>query len=779
MLRNYLLPAWRNLTRNKLYTLINVSGLAVGACSCIVIYIVVAYEYSFDNFHPAGERVYRLGTRIEEHNSYYYSEDVPPPAMAAVRKEIPGLETIAGFYHYQGSVAPNFQPDAILAGPEYFSIFHYDWLAGNPTSSLSHPFSVVLTQSQAKKYLGPLSPDRCLGREIIYDDSLRVRVTGIVKDWGLQTDFPYTDFISFNTIGSSFLRNQYPQDSWHFNPGKPWISTLIKLSEHRQPTLIDTLMTGLVDRHVGTDSFLRLLHFNLVLQPLADIHFNENYIHDGRRKAHLPTLYALMEAALFILLIAVINFINLSTAQSFCRTKEIAIHKLLGCSKPRMISRLLLETGLLVLIAAVIATLLVPPVLAAFRSYIPDGVTFQPLHPSTLLFIGIVILVTTFLAGLYPAMVTAVGTPKISLRKALMVFQFTVSLAFIIGAITMNAQIRFMLTSNPGFNTNAVVTLTNFSHPAGSMRLLKEKAAQITAVQDITLQGHAPIGNAIIELPIQFQGDRTKTQLVSILAGDERFIPFYQLKLVAGRNMEHNDSLREFIINETYCRTLGFNRPADIIGHFLTFQTNTYPIVGVVADFHESSLHDPIYPILIGHIPSLEKSMGIRLTTNTLPHLSALWKEVYPGDPFSYTFLDESIRQFYENDQRIAWLVDFATILAIFISCIGLIGLTLFVVEKKKKDIAIRKVLGASVTDIVLLLNSELVSLIAIALLIASPVAWYKMHQWLQDFAYRITLSCWFFLLAGLSAITIASLTISIQVIRAALASPIKSLKTE
>jgi putative ABC transport system permease protein len=817
MLRTYLLPAWRSLTRNKIYALINLSGLAIGICACIIIYIVASYEFSFDDFHPAGNRIYRLGARVQENsgNNFageFYGEDIPPPALAACRQEIPGIEAIAGFYPYYSDVTIPAPAGAVTKGhtitsdqtiitdTAYFSIFPYDWLAGNPTSALLNPFSVVLTTTQAAKYFGTHPPAAYLGRELIYNDSLHVHVTGILSDWTRPTDFPYTDFLSATTIPISLLKKDHQTDSWRFSPGNHWIRTVARLAENVTPQQLASSLAALTTRHTGTDSFLRIIRFTLVAQPLSDVHFNSAYDHDGIRKANRPALYGLIATALFILLIVIVNVINLSTAQAIQRAKEIAVHKILGSGKIRIRIRFLLETATLTFLAAAIGWLLVHPALAALQDYLPDTLPHNLLSPATVLFTLAVVILTTLLAGWYPAGILASMPPMIDgqnpgsrsamgkslIRRALIVFQFTISLFFIIASLVTSRQIRYMLDTNPGFNTDAIITLPT-DEPART-RALATELRRLPAITSLTLQGHAPMGSAIIEMPVKYEDRKDKDLMVSILPADQHFIPTYHMQILAGRNLLPGDSLRECMINATYARALGFQQPDKALGKFLTLNGQPRPVVGVVADFHTTSFHQSIGPILMTHIPAMEWSIGLRLTstahrlgnlTATLAQICAQWKKINPDTPFEYSFLDENIAALYHQDQQLVSLINAAMLLTITIACMGLVGLILFVVEKRRKEIAVRKVLGADVLNIVALLNREIIALITIALLIASPLAWYGAQRWLQDFAYRIPMPWWLFPLAGVAAIAIASLTISTQVIRAALANPTHSLSQQ
>ena len=821
MFKNHLRLAVRTIARYKVYALINVSGLALGMCACIVIYLISSYEFSFDAFHPDKERIYRVGGSVQQNDgnqlaSATYSELIPSPVPATLREEIPGLEAVAGFYPYRANVTIQQENKGIqsftgtgdatntvgtiITEPGYFTIFTYVWLAGNPATSLAQPFSVVLSKSKAVQYFGFLPYDKILGKEVIYNDSLRVRVTGIVEDWNKNTDFPFTDFISLSTIKSSFLKNIFLQDEWHFIPGKPWISAFIKLSKEKNPIQAEAQMDALFTGRFKTDPFLHLINFSLQLQPLSDIHFNAAY-NDGMRKAHLSTLYGLMGIALFILLIAAFNFINLSTAQSLERAKETGIRKILGSSRATLVFQHLTETILLCIFAVCIAVLMVNPVLSVFTDYIPQGVEFHLLRPFTLLFILSVMLTASLLAGVYPAWMLSSYSPALNLkemtiektgrgnvRKALIVFQFTICLIFITGSIVIRNQIRFMLDTDFGFKTDAIITISNWNDPKNRMQVLNEKIKQLPGIEETVLQGHAPMGDAMLQLPVKYKGKTDREMMVSIQAGTKDFIPFYQMKLIAGRNLDNSDSLHEYVINATYSKALGFASPQEAIGRFLYWNGKPYPIAGVVADFHEGSFHNSIGPVAIGHIPQFENSMGIRLSradnhthaaSAAISQIEKEWKEIYPMEPFNYRFLDESIAGMYKKDQQASWLMTVAMSIAVFLSCMGLFGLITFMAKQRTKEIGIRKVLGASVSGIIALLSKDFLQLVCLSILIASPIAYFFMHRWLQDFAYRIKISWWIFALAGLTAIIIAFITVSFQAIKAAIANPVKSLRSE
>jgi ABC-type antimicrobial peptide transport system permease subunit len=640
-----------------------------------------------------------------------------------------------------------------------------------------------------------------------------VYVTGIVRDWKEHTDFPYTDFISFPTISSSFLKSNRHLNDWSLQKGGglyEWPSCFVKLAKGIAPAKVEGQLKMMAMRHMKTDS---LSAFNVQLQPLRDIHFNDDYSHEDIRKAHLPTLYALMGIALFILSLAAVNFVNLSTAQSLQRAKEIGVRKVLGSGRAQLVSQFLIETGMLTTLATVSAALLVTPVMFFLRDYMPSGVRFNPFAPSTLMFLMSVILFITFLAGLYPAKVMAGYLPvqtlkgsgswksdeKRWMRKGLIVFQFTISLIFIIVTLVIGKQIRFMLHTDYGLKTEAIVTVSSDgSDTTDKIAVLEQRFGQLPGVKQIVREGTVPTGWGMMFSSITYKDKNVKDQQVILDFGDEKFVPFYQMRIVAGRNLRHSDSLAEWIINETMVKNLGFSKPQQALGKMLYLNNRGRPIVGVVADFHLQSFRDVIKPVVIGHLPGIEQTLGVKLavpgttlgrTTTaggnsgdvkaTLRAMERIYKELYPGSPFEYRFLDESIANMYETEQKTASLVEVAMSLAIFISCMGLFGLSLFTTERRAREIGIRKVLGATVTDIVRLLCKDSVLLVLLALVIASPVALMLARHWLQDFAYRVSVNWGIFILAGLAAVAIALITVSWQSIRAATASPVKNLRME
>lgn len=818
MLRNYLVIAWRNIARNKLFAIINVLGLAFGVCGCLVLYLITSYEFSFDRYHKDGDRIYRIVGELVMGSGETHYFNSPDGDVAGFQTDIPGFEAASAIFNYGGkitipqagrppknmdnSIPGAFQSAAVFTWPEYFSVFDYRWLVGK-ASSLARPNHVVLTESRARLYFGSGPLAGMIGKTVVYDDSLPVSVSGIVADPAGHTDLGYTDFLSVSTATHSWLRARIPTEDWKgLSPHRSM--AFVKLAQGVRPEQVNASMAAYIKKNVrlfDADSKLRMW-----LQPLSDLHFTHEFHRgddgDNWRKPYLPTLYVMIGVAVFILLIAAVNFINLATAQAMSRAKEIGVRKVIGGRKVHIRIQLLTETGVLTLFAVVLAVLLVEPVLALFRDYVPEGLPFRVWEPSTLFFLISLVVGTTLLAGFYPAWVLsgyvpvlslkgAVGKERSNMRRGLIVFQFTVALVFITASLVIGKQISYMQGADKGFSMDRVLMVTDWNDPPEKLRVYVNALGRLPGIEKAMLQGTPPMGFAQDMDLFSFRPGSKESQQVSAKIGDEGFIPFYGMQLVAGRNMRHSDSLIELVVNVTLTRLMGCRRPEEAIGRVLYQQGGQgkgYPVVGVVADFHIASFHDAIPPVVIEHVPEREQNIAVRLTAGqrdtkavkaVLAGMEEEWKRIFPDRPFDRRFLDEYVAMLFGQERKTAWLVNVATGVTIFISCMGLFGLGLFITRRRAKEISIRKVLGASVGAITKRLSMDFVWLVGASFVVATPIAWYFSHRWLQDFAYRTGLSWWVFVVAGVGALAVALVTVSFYVIRAAMANPIKYLRTE
>jgi predicted permease len=821
MLRNYWRIAWRSLARNKVYAFINLLGLALGICGCLVLFLITSYEFSFDDRHPEGDRVYRIvGDRVDPTGVSGFLNS-PYDDLAGFETQIAGFEATAGVHPYRLKIAvgpktfDNRVPGSnssttVFTTSGWFQVFRYEWLAGSP-GSLDVPNHVVLTQSRARLYFGDLPVDKMIGRTVTYADSLTVEVTGIVRDYSGNTDLGQTDFLSVTTATNSFLKQDIPTADWSsLQPHRGM--AFIRLLPGVEPAAVNARFADYIGKHVHfRNPGARL---TMYLQPLKDLHFTRDFHRgddgDSWRKPYLPTLYAMMGVAVFILLIAAVNFINLSTAVSMSRAREVGVRRVMGSRKVNIRVQFLLETLLVTVFAGVLAILLVNPMLALFSDYVPEGVHFHLWSWRTLGFLAGMTLVTTLLAGLYPAWIlssynpvitlkasatTAGGRQGVGLRRGLIVFQFAVSLLFIIGSLVVGRQIAYMNHADKGFNTDRVLTVTDWFDPAEKLQVYAQSIKGIPGVEKLLLQGTAPMGFAQNMDNFMFTPTHGELHMVSAHMGNEDYLPFYEMRLVAGRNVLPGDSLRELVINETLARQMGAPTPAGAVGRSLYTMNmdgsvgRPLPVVGVVADFHVSSFHDPIPPVVIENLAARKNSIAIKLAPEekdskavaaVIAQLEARWKEQFPADrSFQSAFLDESISWLFGQEKKTVWLVNMAMGLTIFISCMGLFGLGLFTTRRRAKEISIRKVLGARVGSIVGLLSRDFALLVALAFFIATPLAWWATHQWLQDFVYRTKLDWWVFALAGLGALAVALVTVSVQAVRAALMNPVVHLRNE
>lgn len=819
MLKNYFKIALRNLQRHRLHSAINVLGLAIGISACLVIFLLVHYQQSFDTFHPDKERIYRVYTvysgLFDAKNS-----GIAFPIPNAIRKECTGVEAVGHFLTLSGLKVSTGdqqkqhkvfeeQNTIIAAEPDYFRVFEsYHWLAGTPQSSLGEPFKVVLTESRARFYFGNIEPRAALGQEITYNDSLVVSVSGIVSDLPKQTDFKFTDFISFSTVSQSWLKN----DVGGIEGMKEWGSTtsssqvFIKLAQATPVARISKQLKQFIKKYQpNKDPKLKLEY---PLQELAELRYSTvGIFNDSLAPANRSTLKTLGLVACLLLLIACINFVNLSTAQSIQRAKEVGVRKVLGSTRRVLIEQFLGETMVITLIAMLFSIALAKGATVFFKEFLPEGLTFNLFSPAILVFMALVVLLVSVLAGLYPAFVLSSYRPVLALktqffskgsnrgvewlRKGLIVFQFTFSLALIAGTLIIGRQLKFMQNAEMGFNSDAIVHIRPpFQYEAEKRVLLSNQLKQVTGIKAVSIHADPPASQGVNTTIYNFKGKKETTDHeFMVKAADTAYLRLYDITLLAGRNLLPADSTREFLINETALHQLGFKNPQDALGKNLLDENAVFPIVGVVKDFHSRSLHEAIRPLVIGMRPINQlREISLKLATqgkgvdafkSTLAQIEQRWNAVYPGEKFEYRFVDEDIAKFYENEQRISKIMGAATGIAIFISCIGLFGLVSFTATKRNKEIGVRKILGASMFNIISLLSKDLLVLVVISIALGSPIAWYFGQQWLKDFAFHINIQWWMFVLAGLMAIGVALLTVSYQAIRAAVVNPVDSLRNE
>ena len=824
MLKNYFITAFRNFRHHKVFTLINVLGLSVGISAALVIYLIVSYDFSYEKSTANGDRIYRVITDIRFSGEVFHNSGVTNSLPDAAAKDLTGLEASAPLYTYSPKVTIHpangakpavfkDQPHIAFTDGNYFKLFSfYHWQVGSPQTALDAPFQVVLTESRMRSYFPGTDPNQAIGRTITYDDSITATVTGIIKDPEVITDFHFREFISRATIYNSGLKANMGDPEWQNINGSS--QYFVKLLPGIRPAQIDEQLARLRKRYAG-DKNEHGDYMVQHLQPLYDIHFNADYDSFNERLAHKPTLYGLILVAAFLLLLGCINFVNLTTAQASQRAREIGIRKTLGSSIRQLILQFLGETLLLTFISLLLSLALTPWLLHVFSDFIPKSLHFDlRQQPGILGFLAILLVVVSLLAGFYPAFVLAGFKPvlvlknhtasstssrKALLRKTLTVSQFVIAQAFIMATLIVGRQISYTLNADLGFKKEGIVYFStpfsfgdmskpNLTREEARRNVLLQKLHAIPGVEMASEGQDAPTSWSSNSNGLVYtDGKKEIHTQVQTKNGDTSYLALYHIPLLAGRDVLPSDTMKELVINQTYARLLGFNDPRQALGKRVG-NGSKYPIVGVMADFHLSSLHSPIKPTAFFsasdwcfsiHVALRPRTTGSNTWKTTLAQMERTYKEVYPGEDFDYKFFDESIAKLYTAEQNMSRLLRWATGLTVFISCLGLLGLVIYSTNLRVKEIGVRKVLGASVTQIVSILSKDFVKLVAIAFLVAAPIAGWASWKWMESFAYRASISWWIFPASGLSMIALALLTLSIRTIRAASANPINSLRSE
>ncbi len=814
MISNFFKLSFRSIWKHKIFSLINISGLAIGISAALVIYLIVDHDLGFDKFEPGRDRIYRIVSQINFPGQLIKNQGVPSPLPIAIKKEITGIEKVSGFQRYNNDIKVKVpvigsetfkefrkQNDIIFADEQYFDIIPYQWLAGSP-AVLNEPNICVLTLSKAKLYFPNADMSSIIGKTLVYDDSINMTIKGVIKDIDASTDFIFTAFLSYITIPSSNIKENYGWDEW--NSVSSSSQAFIRLSPGETVKAMEKKLLAVQKRHIKEKD----MDVAYKLQPLSDLHFNQDYGTFTSYTAHKPTLAGLSLVALFLLVLACINFINLSTAQSGSRAREIGIRKTLGSSRSGLIYQFLGETLIITSIAAVLSLVLAPFILKLFADFIPAGIQLSlSENPSMAVFMILLVITMTLLSGFYPSLVlssfkpvqvmkgNAAGTGsnhRLWLRKTLTVSQFVIAQFLLIATIIVVKQIRFSINKDMGFNKEAIININvpwNAPDSAKKQAFL-QKLKSIPEIQKVALAGNAPAANGYNTTTMSYINGKKKYEtMVEVKAGDAEYLDLYQIKLLAGRYPSSTaEPGKEILINKNFAEYLGFKNPADAVGISILKNEEPTPVVGVLADFHTQSTHNPIKPLSFSyekrrlyrfHIKLFTGENRSEKWTSAINKMQSAWKEVYPEHDFSYSFLDEDIAKFYTSEKNISKLLSWATGLCIFISCLGLLGLVMHSTRLRTKEIGVRKVLGASIRQIITLLSTDFIKLIFLAFVIASPLAWWAMHSWLDNFVFRTSINWWVFLFSGLLMLVAALATMGILTFKAANANPVQSLKTE
>lgn len=815
MLRNHLTIALRNIARNKLFTFIHVLGLSIGISASLVIFLIVKYELSFDKFEADRDRIYRVVMDFKFNGEPGHGAAVPAALPNAIRNEVTGVQANVPIMTFQGDANVDVvaarsgkpevfkkQTDVVFTVNDYFQLIPFQWIAGSPSNSLSNPFSVVLTESRAKKYFPGVASADVVGQRLTYNNNIQTEVSGVVKDLDEVTDFTAREFISYATIFETSLRESFMMDIWHdwMAYSKAWV----KLTDANNKAAVEQQLNALLQKYHPNRNRDAGNTVSFVLQPLADVHFNTQYASFGQRIANTKTLYALLAISAFLLLLGCINFVNLSTAQASHRAKEIGIRKSVGSTRKQLIIQFLSETLVVTLLATVVSVSIAPMLIQLFSDFIPQGVTFDMISdPSVLIIPAGLLIIVGLLSGFYPAVVLSRFRPAVvlknnafagsptrnaGLRKILTVSQFAVAQFFIIAALMIAKQIQFSLSQDLGYRKDAII---NFEIPRDTVvshvERLTHAVAAAPGVQMVSVGFLPPATPGGAYTNIKFNNGKEDISLnVQIRWGEPAFIDLYKIDIIAGRNIREGKDINEVLINETYAKALGFEHPADALQKELVSGNGVRtPIVGVMHDFHEGSLHWPIGNIVFrpgNNNRFFHVALDPVRKTDWQKSIAAIEKEyraIYPDADFRYEFFDETIASFYKREQDTSRLLNWAMGLSILISALGLLGLVIYISEARTKEIGIRKILGASVANLVLILSREFILLVFVAFVIAVPFAWYAIDLWLESFAYKTGISVWVFAVSGCALLAVAVVTLSAQTIRTATSNPVKSLRNE
>ena len=815
MLKNYFKTAFRSLIRNRNYTIINIARLAVGIAVCMAIFIIIQFQTSFDNFHSKKDRIYRVLTEYHHADAadITYGKDIPFPMPTGLKTAFPQIEQVAPIFASHddkllipddnGTTIKQFKEDkgVFFTEPSFFKMFDFPLLTGS-YESLKEPNNVLLTKEIAEKYFGDWKTamgktiELELGGYIFEHGSDILKVSGILATIPANTDFQLKLVVAYGTgsTGSIMATNTDWED--RTNSGFGCYIMLPPTTSFENFNQQLSAYSRKVESPDDKDSH--------IIQPLSAVHYDTQTGNYSNKAISHELLNVLWLIAAFILLIACVNFINLSTAQAVNRAKEVGVRKVLGSNKSQLQIQFIIETFLIVTVAVMLAAVITILALPYVNQLLELSLSFNILsNPAVILFLVTVTIVVTTLAGFYPSIVLSrfnpvnalkskltVNTAKgISLRRGLVVFQFIIAQALIIGTLIIVQQMNYFMDQPLGFDKDAIINVPFRVDSAWFSKAdyLKQQLLSVNGVQAVSFSSNTPVEDAN-DMWSTFKFDHaTKEEDFKAITkfADDKYVPAYKLQLVAGRNLQPSKMTREFLVNESLVKSLGLKKPEDILNKEISIWGDRIkcPVVGVLKDFNDRSFRNDLAPLLITTNGTMYNQAGIKLATtnisSTLQSVKTIWEQTYPDFVYEYKFLDDKIANFYRQENQLSQLYKIFAANAIFLSCLGLYGLASFMAVQRIKEVGIRKVLGATAGNIVYLFSKEFIILITIAFTIATPIAWYYMHQWLQDYAYRINISWWLFAAGGLVAIVIALATISFQAIKAAIANPVKSLRTE
>jgi putative ABC transport system permease protein len=799
MFKNFFITAWRNLVKNKIYTFLNISGLALGVGVCLLIGVWLSRELSFDNFHSGGDRIFRVSNTFKSESESFSQAPSGPAFGAQLPKQLPAVTAACRCFGDQDKIrvgkSEYFESNELEVDPNFFGFFGFRLKKGQAGQCLQSANQVVLTEKTAKKYFGAADP---IGKTILVGDEYPMTVSAIAENP------PINSQIQFDLLYSTAFVKKINMERFHVDIDNLWVGgwplTYVQLQNPADREEVEKQINQVAAKFSEKDWKENKMSYHYFLQPIRDIHLKSHLRYDAANNGSTAQVNIFSLVGIIVLLLACINYINLTVAGAIKRAKETSVRKVVGATKWQLVRQFFLETVIICALAVGLGVLLFKAILPVFSTWIGQPYDLPLNGVTILLFPGLVIFISA-VAGVYPATVLSSFSPAVALkgnfsqsmrgiflRKSLVVFQFTITIALIASIFIISRQMNFIRNKSLGFEGNAVVEVQFNGDPHitgryASIRneLLKDPYILQVSKHNQNIVGGLGNGWTTTE---NLKGEEISTSLYNMNV-DADYFDTYTMKLAAGRFFSKDiptDTLKAVLVNEAAVKTFGWEKPENAIGKRFGKGNDTRYVIGVVKDFNFENLHKPVEALLIGY--SREgRRLSLRLDAAhidlAIAHLKQTWASFVPDVPLQYSFVDESIARQYGSEQKMEGIFYGFSGLSLLIACLGLFGLTTFVVERKVKEIGIRKVLGAGIPGIVNLLSKDFLRLVFISLLIASPLAWYFMNSWLQDFAYHIRIDWWVFLLAGSLALLIALITVSFQAIKAALANPVRSLRSE
>lgn len=801
MIKTYFKTAFRNLLRHRKHATLNILGLAVALAACIIVFLVIQYETSYDKHLAEYNNIYQVVTKDKDADGEHFTNGVPFPAIKYLRQDNPQYQFTELMQNFgvqvtakvPGTENKKFREESgVFFGDEdLLKVFEVKFLTGN-ADVLKDVNSVAISKSLAEKYFTTWKT--AVGKIINLDNSeYDLQVAAVFEDVPQNSDFPFQLVASYE--GFKSYDRTWPLDDWGANTSNHQV--YVKLPANADTKALNSQLDLFEKKYNDGNRATTRVHF---LQPLKNVHFDERFATNGDHISSKSSLYTLAFIGLLIILMACINFVNLSTALAVTRSKEVGIRKVMGSSKAQLKLQVLIETTTVVLVSAIVAVVLAYFALPYVKNIMVVQDKLSLFSSGTLLFIIAITIVTIILSGIYPAFIMGrfkpveaiknkINTSKVgsvSLRRVLVVLQFAFSQIFIIATIIAINQMNYVKNNDLGFNKDAVLMVYMNSDSVSRSRhdAFKNDLLALNGVKEVSIAFDAPSSDNSWTSNFAFDKMEDRDFNVQQKQADHNYANTYGLQLVAGRFYGQSDTCKEYVVNETLLKKCGFTNPKDALGKmFRLGGRRPMPVVGVVKDFKQASLKDAIEPIVMYPNKRWYQSAGVKLSSSnpakSNEQIKRLWDQNFPEYVYNASFLDESINNYYRQEARLSAMFKVYALLAIFISCLGLYGLVSFMVVQKTKEVGIRKVLGASVQSILYLFSKEFTILITIAFVLAAPAAWYLMKKWLNDFAYKIDIGVWVFAIAIACSLLVAWLTVGYKAFKAAVANPVKSLRIE